>query len=216
MRVLLINPNTTAAMTMHVAEQLRLHLPSDTEILERTATFGGPVIATAQAFATGAETAAAVLEEAIREGTAFDRVLLACFGDPGLEALRSLTPVPVIGLAQACMQDAENTGKPYAVVTSGAGWKTILDKRFAEWGASSLYCGTHVIRLTGLEVFSNPVGALPAVLEGIATAKHAGVQHIILGGAVLAGYKALMVQSGLQPQGLADCVEGAAKALLQA
>ncbi|MES2188942.1 MAG: aspartate/glutamate racemase family protein [Pseudomonadota bacterium] len=216
MRVLVINPNTTAAMTAHVASQLRLYLPEDVELLERTATFGGPVIATAQAFEIGAEAAAAVLAAAIREDLAFDRVLLACFGDPGLEVLRNMTPVPVIGLAKACMHNAENIGQPYAVVTSGAGWRTILNKRFAEWGASSLYCGTHVIRMTGLEVFSDPMGAMPAVLDGIASAKHVGAQHIILGGAVLAGYKALMAQSSVQTQGLADCVEGAARALLQA
>lgn len=215
MRVLVINPNTTAAMTTHVATQLRMYLPQDVELIERTATFGGPVIATAQAFATGAEAAAAVLARAIREDLAFDRVLLACFGDPGLEALRALTPVPVIGLAESCMHHAEGNGQPYAIVTSGAGWKTILNKRFAEWGASKLYCGTHVIRVTGLEVFSDPLGAMPAVLEGIASAKHAGAHHIILGGVVLAGYKDLMAQSSVQTQGLADCVEVAAKALLQ-
>jgi allantoin racemase len=215
MRILIINPNTTAAMTAHVAAQLRLYLPPDVELVERTATFGGPVIATPQAFAVGAEAAAAVLTEAMREGPGFDRVLLACFGDPGLEVLRTLTSVPVTGLAETCMRDAENTGSPYAIVTSGAGWKTILNKRFAQWGASDRYCGTHVIRLTGLEVFADPLGAMPAVLEGIATAKRAGAQHIILGGAVLAGYKALMAQSSVLTRGLTDCVEGAAKAMLQ-
>ncbi|MES2282004.1 MAG: aspartate/glutamate racemase family protein [Pseudomonadota bacterium] len=215
MRILVINPNTTAAMTAHVASQLRLYLPDDTVILEKTATFGGPVIATQQAFATGSEAASMALADAAREGVVFDRVLLACFGDPGLEALRKLTPVPVTGLAEACMRHAENTGLPYAVVTSGAGWKTMLNQRFAQWGAGRLYCGTHVISVTGMEVFSDPMGAMPAVLEGIAAAKRAGAQHIILGGVVLAGYKALMAQSSVQTQGLADCVGIAAAALLQ-
>lgn len=216
MRVLVINPNTTSAMTAHVAAQLRKQLPGDAVILEKTATFGGPVIATQQAFATGAEAAAIALADAVREGLVFDRVLLACFGDPGLEALRKTTPVPVTGLAEACMRHAENAGLPYAVVTSGAGWKAILNQRFAQWGASRHYCGTQVISVTGMEVFSDPMGAMPAVLQGIAAAKRAGAQHIILGGVVLAGYKALMAQSSVQTQGLADCVGTAAAALLQA
>lgn len=215
MRILVINPNTTVAMTAHVASQLRLHLPPAAVVLEKTATFGGPVIATAQAFATGAEAAVASLADAMREGMAFDRVLLACFGDPGLEALRTLSPVPVIGLAEACMRHAETTGRPYAVVTSGAGWKTILNRRFADWGASRLFYGTHVIAVTGLELFSDPLNAMPAVLEGINTAKRAGAQHVVLGGVVLAGYKTLMEQSSIQTQGLADCVESAATALLK-
>ncbi len=214
MRVLVINPNATAAMTAHVARQLRPCLPANAVIIEKTAASGPAVIATAQAFSIGAQAATAALAEAISEGAGFDRVLLACFGDPGLEELQALTTVPVTGLAQACMRHAETAGQPYAVVTAGAGWKPILDQRFERWGASGLYCGTHVIGATGLEVFSDPMGVLPFMLAGIGAARRAGAHRIILGGVVMAGYRELMAQSGALTQGLVDCVEDAAQELL--
>ena len=215
MRILIINPNTTAAVTAHVVEQLRIHLDPCAKLLAVTAKSGEPVIATPRAFAIGAEAAMESLGEAMREGWMFDKVLLACFGDPGLEAMKKNTSAPVVGLAQACMRYAEHTALPYAVVTAGAAWDAILRQRFEQWGASSLFCGIHVLQGTGLDVFSNPLAALPAVISGIDAARAAGAQRIILGGAVFAGYKTLLECADLNTEGLLDCVECAAGALLQ-
>ena len=216
MRVMIINPNTTAAVTAQVVEHLRIYLDANAVLLGSTAKFGVPVIATAQAFATGAEAALGSLNDALRDGLAFDRVLLACFGDPGLEAMQSNTCKPVVGLAQACMHSAERTALPYAVVTAGAAWEPILERRFEQWGASSLFCGIHVLQGTGLDIFNNPLGVMPAVSKGIDAARAAGAPRIILGGAVFAGYKALMERAGVNTQGLLDCIECAAGALCRA
>lgn len=214
MRVLLINPNSTVAMTAHVAAQLGLYLGAVTDILQHTAAQGAPVIATQQAFDAGAQTACAMLSQAVDEGLAFDKVLLACFGDPGLEAMRLIMPVPVIGLAEASMQVAERMSKPYAVVTAGAAWEAILVRRFGHWNASPLFCGVQVIGGTGLDVFNHPVAALPTVQRAVDAARRAGAEHIILGGAVFAGYKAVMQKSSMDTQGLLDCAECAADVLM--
>jgi allantoin racemase len=215
MRVLVINPNSTAAMTTHVAQRLALYLGEGNEILQRTAAEGAPVIATQQAFDAGAQTACAMLNQVTAEGLVFDKVLLACFGDPGLEAMRLITKLPVVGLAQASMQAAERMNKPYAVVTAGAAWEAILVQRFRQWGASELFCGVKVIEGTGLDVFNDPIAALPAVQYAIAAARRAGAEQVILGGAVFAGYKAMMQANGIDTQNLLDCVACAADALTQ-
>ena len=202
-------------MTTHVAAHLALHLSTGTHISERTATQGASVIATQQAFDAGAQTACALLRQAIDAGLVVDKVLLACFGDPGLEAMRLITHAPVIGLARASLQVAERIGKPYAVVTAGAAWEAILVQRFKHWNASPLFCGVQVIGGTGLDIFNNPVAALTAVASATDAARRAGAKHIILGGAVFAGYKTVMQAGGLDTQGLLDCVECAADVLMQ-
>ena len=215
MRVLLINPNSTAGMTEHVAAQLQLHLGPLAHIVQRTASNGPPVIATQQAFVVAAQTANAVLQNTLREGEPFDKVLLACFGDPGLEAMRLTTPVPIIGLAQASMQASERMNKPYAVVTAGAAWAAILVQRLGQWGASALFKGVQVIDGTGLNVFNHPIEAMPNVQRAVDAARQAGAEHIILGGAVFAGYKAVMQANGMDTQGLLDCAGCAADVLKQ-
>ncbi len=215
MRILVINPNSTAAMTTHVAKQLKIHLEPQAHILQRTATNGPPVIATQQAFDEAAQLASAVLKKTQHEGELFDKVLLACFGDPGIEAMGLITKQPVVGLARASMEVAEHMNKPYSVVTAGTAWEAILVQCFKQWGASGLFRGVQVMGGTGLDVFNNPLAALPAVQRAITTARLAGAENIILGGAVFAGYKSLMQDSSIDTHGLLDCVECAAEALMR-
>jgi hypothetical protein len=78
-----------------------------------------------------------------------------------------------------------------------------------------LFCGVRVTGGTGLDIFNDPVAAMPAVHSAVAAARLAGAENIILGGAVFAGYKALMTQHGIDTRGLLDCVECAAETLLR-
>jgi len=51
----------------------------------------------------------------------YDAIVLGCFGDPGLRALRELVSVPVVGPAEATLHTA-------AQVADRFGWLTILDR----------------------------------------------------------------------------------------
>ena len=209
LKILIINPNTTAAMTRLVASHLQRALPH-AQLVEATAPEGDAVIATQKAFDAAAVTSVRMLRHAIEEGAAFDAVLLACFGDPGLEAMRTATSRPVTGLAWASMQQAEKAGTPYAVVTAGQPWQAILTRRFTQWGASSLFKGVELVQATGLSVLEDPLGALTAVLRAISQAQETGAKQVILGGSVFAGHKDLISQQGLRSDHLADCVQAAA------
>src|SRR5258708_14508790 len=49
-----------------------------------------------------------------------DVVYLACFGDPGLAALKEVAPVPVVGMAEAAVEAACRLSRRFAIVTGGA------------------------------------------------------------------------------------------------
>ena len=215
MRVLVINPNSTQAMTAHVAALLQPLLKIGSNVLQYTARNGPSVIATRETFDAAAKAACDALGLAIEKVQHVDHVLLACFGDPGLEAMRSITSTPITGLAQASMQVAERMNKPYALVTAGKAWEAILVQRFRQWGAGPMFLGVQVINGTGQDVFNDPLSALPAVLLAIDAARAHGAEHIILGGAAFAGYKAVMQKSGFNTDGLLDCVECAADVINQ-
>jgi len=214
MKVLVLNPNTSAGMTAHVVGQLQPLMPSGTQLLPCTAQHGAAVIADAKSFLLGGQAALDSLGQLLAQGLQFDAVLLACFGDPALEALRLRSASPVVGLAQTSLLQAEREGLAYAVVTAGPAWQALLEERFAQWGATALFRGVHVLQGTGLDVMGDPSGVLPAVQDAIARARAAGAQRIILGGAVFAGYPALMRRHGVDTEGLIDCLECAASALL--
>ena len=69
----------------------------------------------------------ATLDAYAEHGADADAVLLACFGDPGLWALREGSAAPVTGLAEASFLQARRHGG-FAVVTGGAKWKPMLQR----------------------------------------------------------------------------------------
>src|SRR5258705_12746458 len=98
MRLLFINPNTSANLTELGARVARSVARPETEIVPATGRFDARYITSRAAAAVAGH---AVLDTYAREGKDADAVVIACFGDPGLFALRELAPVPVIGMAEA-------------------------------------------------------------------------------------------------------------------
>jgi Asp/Glu/hydantoin racemase len=115
-------------------------------------------------------------------------VLLGCFGDPGLDALRELAPVPVLGLADASAQAALALGRRFGVVTGGAAWKPMLEEFFFARGYGASLAGVRTVAPSGGEIARDPEGALALLAEACrASVGEDGADVVILGGAGLAG-----------------------------
>ena len=98
MRLLLINANTSTAITERLVAGARRLVHSDTEVVGVTARFGARYVATRAAYAIAGH---AVIDAFAEQADTAAAVILGCFGDPGLMALRELSNVPVIGMAEA-------------------------------------------------------------------------------------------------------------------
>lgn len=122
MRILLINPNTTESVTELVARHVAAIAGDAASIKPVTGAFGARYISRASAAIAGH----AALDALARHGAGCDAVYLACFGDPGLLALRELAPVPVVGMAEASCLEAARNGRRFAIVTGGALWGPML------------------------------------------------------------------------------------------
>ena len=101
MRLLVINPNTTASMTWKIAQAARLVARPDTEIVAANPANGPYSI---EGFYDAALCLPGLLEEAARHRNV-DAVVIACFDDTGLDAMRCLLNVPVIGIGEAGYTD---------------------------------------------------------------------------------------------------------------
>jgi len=51
------------------------------------------------------------------EKDGYDGIILGCFGDPGLEALREMVRIPVVGPGETAMQVASLLGRRFSIVT---------------------------------------------------------------------------------------------------
>src|SRR5258708_27330439 len=98
--ILLITPNTSATITDILAARIREIAGPGATILPVTGRFGAPYIASRAAAAIAGHAALDALAEHVAD---CDVVYLACFGAPGLPALKEVYPVPVSGIAQASL-----------------------------------------------------------------------------------------------------------------
>lgn len=113
-RIMLLNPNTTAEMTRDMERQARRFARVDTEIEGVTAIVGAPSVEGhyEEQFAI-----MSFLHTIKARASEFDGVMLACFGDPGLFACRELSPVPVVGIAEAAMLMACTVAYRFSIIT---------------------------------------------------------------------------------------------------
>ncbi|MDO9435101.1 aspartate/glutamate racemase family protein [Hydrogenophaga sp.] len=190
-QLLVINPNTSASVSAllqtHVQQAVGLHV----QVRTVTARFGSPYIADEASYAVASHAALDAWAAALADGdTAPDAVLIGCFGDPGLMALRESSPVPVTGLAEAAFIEAARHGR-YAIVTGGERWGPMLQRLAQALGQAQQLAGIHTVAPTGAELAANPTAARALLAQACRDAsRQLGVQAVILGGAGLAGMAA--------------------------
>lgn len=185
MKLLFINPNTSAHLTEMGARIARGVARPETEILPATGRFGARYITTRAAAAIAAH---AALDCYAREGRDADAVLIACFGDPGLFALRELASVPVIGMAEASCHMASTLGRKFSIVTGGQAWGPMLEEFVAAIGLSANLASVRTVTATGADIAADPEKALGGLTRTCqAAVSEDGAEAIILGGLGLAG-----------------------------
>lgn len=130
MRIQLINPNTSRAMTDKIAVTARAVAGPDVDVVATCPAPGeGPAAVeshTDEAWAAlvvarqvaAAEAVCGAPVDRAADGVPADGYVVACFGDPGLDAARELTAGPVTGIAEAAMHVATLSGRTFAVVTT--------------------------------------------------------------------------------------------------
>ncbi|MDQ8728681.1 aspartate/glutamate racemase family protein [Bradyrhizobium sp. LHD-71] len=185
MRILLINPNTTGAITDRMGAYVDEVAGTTATFVPVTGRFGARYISSRAAAAIAAHAALEALAEHV-DGC--DAVYLACFGDPGLAALKEVSPVPVVGMAEAACVEAARGGRRFAIVTGGVLWKPMLTEFVATLGLSRELAAIRTIAPTGDQIASDPEAALSLLADAcMACAREDGAEVVILGGAALAG-----------------------------
>ncbi len=116
MKIQIINPNTSSAMTDKILSSADNVAAKNTIILASNPA-GGPV--SIEGHFDEAISTVGVLEEVqAGEKAGVDAYVIACFGDPGLFAARELTNAPVIGIAEAAFHLATLISSQFSIVTT--------------------------------------------------------------------------------------------------
>jgi allantoin racemase len=207
MKLLVVNGNTTAAITARLAATARDAASPGTEIVAVSAPFGAPVVGTRAEETIAAH---AVLEAAAAHHAGCDAVVVAISTDAGAAAARELLPVPVVGITEAALLTACALGGGFGLLTFGAraaGWSRELVGRY---GLSA--------RLAALEALDTPAAAYTDP-ESVAAPRLAGVERLVERGAdtvVIAGAAFAGLCRTLQPRAPVPLLDGVTCAVGQA
>lgn len=192
-RYLLINPNTSQETTHKLCCLFESHYP-EVMLEPVTARFGARYISCEASYAVAAHACVDAWNAfKSNQKEAIDGVLIACFGDPGLFALRDICDCPVTGLAESSFLQASAHGS-FSIVTGGQRWKPMLERLVQNLGFAPLLNSIVTVQPTGAELQANPDMAKDVLSQACNQASAQGASAVILGGAGLAGY-----QAGIQP-----------------
>ena len=148
MRILVINPNTTASMTAKIGDAARRVAAPDTEILAVNPATGPASI---EGYYDEAMSFAGLLD-IIRDTPDVDAVVIACFDDTGLDAARCLTPKPVVGIGEAAFHVASLLANRFSVITTLARSVPAIEHNLQRYGLAGRCSGVRASNIPVLDL----------------------------------------------------------------
>lgn len=187
-RILVVNVNTTAAMTDTIAAQARAVARPGTEIVGLTPSFGPESV---EGNFESYLSAVAVMDRVhVYEGQ-YDAVVQAGFGEHGREGLQELCDVPVVDITEAAAHVACLLGRKYAVVTTLSRAVGQIEDRLMLAGLHTRCAAVRASGLSVLDLEADPEAAVKAIAEQARLAvEQDGAEVVCLGCGGMAGLDA--------------------------
>jgi allantoin racemase len=183
MRILIINPNTTASMTEKIGVAARQVASAGTEIVARNPATGPASI---QGVEDGVAALPGLFEELDRADD-FHAVIVACFDDTGLYAARRRVKIPVIGIGEAAFHYAMLVAERFSVVTTLAVSIPVIQENIMRYGLAARCGKVRASNVPVLELERPGSSARETISDEIASALlHDNSDAIVLGCAGMA------------------------------
>lgn len=159
MKILVVNPNTTASMTQKIGVAAKAVARPDTEIIATNPQVGPTSI---QGYYDIAICLPGLLAE-VQKHPEVDAIVVACFDDTGVDAIRCLTDVPVIGIGEAAFHAASMISTKFAVVTTLTRSVAGLEANLVRYGLDARCCKVRASDIPVLKLEEND----PATIDKI-------------------------------------------------
>lgn len=189
--LIIINPNSSQAVTDGIDRTVESLRRFGTPIRCLTLAEGPPGIESQK---QADLTIAPMLKLAAAQSDAAGFVI-ACFGDPGLHALRDQTALPVVGIQEAAVMTALTLGQRFGVIAILPGSIPRHMRAFGAMGVLDRLAGDRALGL-GVADLADPDKSLSAM---IATGKRLrdddGANVLIMGCAGMAHYRAALEEA---------------------
>ena len=188
MHILLINPNSTQSMTDEIAQSAKSSASVGTRITAVNPDDGPKSI-------QGREDGEACLphlyrlfDEMVTPSSQYNAVIIACFDDTGLYALKARSKIPVIGIGEAAFHAASILGPRFSTVTTLAGSAPVIEDNIRRYGFVGQSINVRASGIPVLDVGEQTANIIQAEAGRAASEDECDV--IVLGCAGMAGLAA--------------------------
>lgn len=189
MKILVFNPNTSAAVTARVAEAAAAVRHEGTDLVVRGAPHGPEVLESALDESRSVPWVLDAVEGANAGG--FDAVVIAAFCDPGLDAAREISDIPVFGLEETTCAVAIMLGHRFGILTEQPHKVAVKQLHMRRLGLGERVASIRAIGMGVQAIATSPEQTLARGLAiGRQMADEDGVEVLILGCASMAGHAA--------------------------
>jgi Asp/Glu/hydantoin racemase len=209
--LLILNPNSSERVTQGIDRAVEPLRAWGTPIRCLTLADGPPGIETE---AQAQRTVPPLLDLARRLEPEALGIVIACFGDPGLHALRDETALPVAGIQEAAVTMALRLGHRFGVISILPASVPRHLRAFGAMGVIDRLAGDRALGL-GVADLAEPARTLAAMIAtGRRLRDEDGADVLIMGCAGMADYRATLERETGLPV-VEPCQAGAAAALAQ-
>ena len=172
MKLLVVNPNTSDAMTEGIRETIDLVRMPGVEVEIAGVDFGPETLESFYDYTLAGFALCRYLENAKEK---YDGVMIACFGDPGLYAVKEICQCPVLGIAETSMAVALLLGSRFAILAASEKAVSMMDNMVDQYGMEYRY-------------EENSEKTIQRLIEQGREAIKRGAEVLILGCAGMTGY----------------------------
>ncbi|WP_431281400.1 aspartate/glutamate racemase family protein [Humitalea sp. 24SJ18S-53] len=212
-RILVVNPNSSQHITDALSASVQPHRDGGIAVDCVTLAEGPPGISshTHKAFVVGPMQALV-----LREAPDTAAYVIACFGDPGLMAVREVTDRPVFGMGEASFYTAMALADRFGVISTTEGSRPRLARYVRELGLADRFAGSVAAGIPVVELANDPTATLDRLTEAGEALKALGAQVVITGCAGMAAYRqALSARLGMPVVEPAHAAVGLAAGVLR-
>lgn len=209
-KILVINPNTSEAMTEDVRATVKRIKRPDVEAQTVHPAYGPESLESAYDTAIATNAMIDLLTGKEKE---YDGVLIACFGDPGHDALKEMLDGAVMGIAEGAIATALMLGNKYSILAAGERAVPLMGNMVIGYGLKERLASIECLGMSVTAVEEQKEEATEKLTQAAQRAAQKGADVMILGCAGMTTLKAeVEKRTGMQ---ILDPVE-AGYAMLEA
>lgn len=169
MNIVVINPNTTAAMTARIATTAQTAANASTHIIAIQPSAGPASI---EGYADEAMAVPHMLEAlfSAQANNTIAGYVIACFDDTGLDAARCVLDAPVVGIGEAACHMASLVAARFSVITTLSRSVSPIEHNLVKYGLASRCARVRAAEVAVLELEDAASGAYAQISNEIRAA----------------------------------------------